>query len=142
MPESIPVLYVLIGNFALLGLCAVLYSLRKQNSNRSTVGMEGYDEYFHRLFDETAIAYHDIDMAGTIRRVNRAECDLLGFEPDLLVGMPVWQLVAPEAQADSRRAVIAKLARETPLVPFQRDYISRDGRQLTLEIHENILFDQ
>src|SRR4051794_2323057 len=136
MPESIPALHVLIGTIGLLclgvGWCAWN---RRKTGLPGIPGPQNYDEYFHRLFDETAIAYHDIDMTGTIRRVNRAECDLLGFEPELLVGMPVWRLVAPEAQEDSRRAVIEKLAGRAPFTPFQRNYISRDGRQLTLEIH-------
>jgi PAS domain S-box-containing protein len=106
------------------------------------VPSESYDEYFHRLFDETAIAYHDIDTKGIIQRVNRAECDLLGYDPKQLTGKPVWELVAPEAQEESRKAVFAKLGRRAPLTPFRRDYISHDGNQLTLEIHENVLRDE
>src|SRR5690242_14524769 len=33
---------------------------------------------FRTLFEEAPIAYHEIDREGVVRRVNRAECDLLG----------------------------------------------------------------
>jgi len=114
----------------------------RRGARGEDVSTGGYDEYFHRLFDETAIAYHDIDTKGVIRRVNRAECDLLGYEPEQLVGRPVWELVAPEKQEESRNAVTAKLGQRAPLGPFQRNYICRAGDQLTLEIHENLLLDE
>ena len=142
MLASVWVIYAAIGFVSLACLCAASYAMGRRASRAGNAGTGDYDKYFHRLFDETAIAYHDIDAKGIIRRVNRAECDLLGYEPEQLVGRPVWELVAPAAQGESRKAVLAKLGQRTPLVPFQRDYIGRGENQLTLEIHENLLFDE
>jgi two-component system sensor histidine kinase/response regulator len=113
---------------------------RKVSGNRLRDGQ--YDKYFHRLLDETVIAYHDLDRNGIIQRVKRAECNLLGYEPEQLIGRPVYELVAPGAKAESKRAVSGKLSGRIPLAPFQREYRRRDGTQLTVEIHENILFDE
>src|SRR3979409_1602628 len=92
-----------------IGFLILLYagfvSYRKSSYRKGThpasaepVHHTQYDKYFHHLFDETAIAYHDIDRNGIIQRVNRAECDLLGYGPEQLVGRPVWELVAPGAK--------------------------------------------
>src|SRR5581483_6615289 len=67
------------------------------------------DERFRRLFEEAPIAYHEIDAQGIVVRVNRAECDLLGFKREELVGKPIWSLVAPEQRELSRQRVWAKL---------------------------------
>jgi PAS domain-containing protein len=37
------------------------------------------EERFRDIFAEAPIAYHEIDSQGIVRRVNRAECELLGF---------------------------------------------------------------
>ena len=135
------IIYAAIGILAVVCLCGAAYKLGSGGARSRAEGIGDYDEYFHRLFDETAIAYHDIDMKGVIRRVNRGECDLLGYEPEQLLGRPVWELVAPETQQESRKAVFAKLGQIAPLGPFRRNYVGSAGNQLTLEIHENLLLD-
>ncbi|MBI1896455.1 MAG: PAS domain S-box protein, partial [Acidobacteria bacterium] len=104
--------------------------------------LDGPDRRFQNLFDETAICYHDIDTCGVIRRVNRAECELLGYNREELIGTPVWKLVAPESRRISEEAVRRKLAGRQVMAPFLRDYVTRDGRKLVLEIHENLLRDE
>ncbi|MEO8126687.1 MAG: PAS domain S-box protein [Bryobacteraceae bacterium] len=131
--------YAGLGLAVLLSLCAASFAMGKRRTAANK--RAGHGDHFHRLFDEIAIAYHDIDTSGVIRRVNRAECDLLGYQPEELIGRPVWELVVPETLQVSREAVLAKLRRQTPLAPFQRDYVNRDGEQITLEIYENLLFD-
>jgi len=37
------------------------------------------EERSRDIFDEAPIAYHELDSQGIVRRVNRAECELLGF---------------------------------------------------------------
>jgi PAS domain-containing protein len=37
------------------------------------------EERFRQLFEEAPVAYHEIDREGLITRVNRAECELLGY---------------------------------------------------------------
>ena len=37
------------------------------------------EERYRSLFVEAPLAYHEIDTEGVVLRVNRAECDLLGF---------------------------------------------------------------
>jgi PAS domain S-box-containing protein len=97
------------------------------------------EERFRALFEEAPVAYHEIDLQGEVTRVNRAECDLLGWPPDQIVGRPVWERVAPGERDKSRDAVLQKLAGQLPLAPFQREYQRRDGTTLSVEIHERLI---
>jgi len=100
------------------------------------------EERFRSLFEDAPIAYHEIDLAGIVRRVNRAECKLLGREASEMIGRPIWDFVTPQEREKSRGAVRRKMAREQPIVPFARDYESTDGATHTLEIHESLIEDQ
>ena len=76
-----------------------------------------------------------------MRRVNRAECALLGLEPEEILGKPIWGLVAPEQPETVREAVRWKISGKRRLVPFEREYVRRDGTRLMLQIHENLIRD-
>ncbi len=88
-------------------------------------------------FAAAPFAYHEIDLDGHVRFVNQAECTLLGFTPQQMIGRPVWEFVAPEVRAECQSAVLAKLRGEQPLAPFERDYIDASGRLRRMEIHES-----
>ena len=96
-------------------------------------------ENYRRLFEDAPVAYHEIDKHGVVLRVNRAECELLGYEKQRVIGRPVWELVVPEHQAESKNSVLGKLAGEQPLAPFLREYTRHDGKRLLLYIHENLI---
>ncbi len=96
---------------------------------------------YQSLFDDAPVAYHEIDRHGIVRRVNRAECQLLALSPCEMLGRPVWEFVAPGAREESRRAVERKLAGRQPLAPFLRVYRRRDGRDVIAEVHENLIRD-
>jgi len=98
-------------------------------------------EQFRGLFEDAPIAYHEIDRQGVVRRVNRAECKLLGLEAHQILDRPIWELAAPEEQAASREAVLRKLTGQAPLIPFQRRYVGSAGAIITVEIQENLIRD-
>jgi PAS domain S-box-containing protein len=100
-----------------------------------------HEEQFRRLFEEAPIAYHEIDAQGIVVRVNRAECELLGFSREELLGKPAWEVVAPEQRDFSRQRVRAKLTGLEELVPFERPYTRRDGTTLLLEVHEKLILE-
>src|SRR5262249_33881014 len=99
------------------------------------------EERFRQLFEEAPVACHEIDRDGVVRRLNRAECALLGFEYSDIIGKPIWNFVADDERIRSQEAVRKKLSGEQPLVPFTRDYLRRDGERLTVEIHEKLIRD-
>jgi PAS domain S-box-containing protein len=100
------------------------------------------EERYRSLFEEAPVAYHEIDREGILLRVNRAECELLGFEAAHMVGRHVREFVAPEERETSRQAIREKIAGLRPLSVFERDYVRRDGGVRVLEIHENFIRDR
>jgi PAS domain S-box-containing protein len=94
----------------------------------------------HRqLFEEAAVAIHEIDTGGIIRVVNQAECQLLGYLSQELIGRHISEFVAAEHQQAARDAISRKIAREEPVTIFTREYRRRDGNYIWLEIHEKLI---
>jgi PAS domain S-box-containing protein len=91
------------------------------------------------LFENAPVAYHELDRDGVVRRVNAAECALLGYQADEILGRPVWDFVAEADRAASREAVLQKLSGTPPLAPIRRRYVRRDGAELLLEIHDRLV---
>lgn len=99
------------------------------------------EERFRLLFDEAPVAYHEIDSQGIVRRVNRAECSLLGYGPAEILGRHASEFVPEEERERSREAVRRKVGGEVPLAPFQREFARADGTRVLFEIHENLIRD-
>jgi len=94
-----------------------------------------------QLFDEAPVAYHEIDTLAVLRRVNRSECELLGFPAEELLGRQVWDLLSIEEREKSRQAVLDKLAERRPLRVFERHYQRNNGANIIVEIHEKLIRD-
>jgi PAS domain S-box-containing protein len=96
---------------------------------------------FRELFDCAPVAYHELDMDGVLRRVNRAECALLGYEAGEMLGRPIWEFIAGADREAGQEALRRKLSGEQALEPFQRRYRQRDGGELWVEIHDILVRD-
>ena len=68
----------------------VLFRMRVQKE------LEKSEEQFRSLFEDAPVAYHELDTKGIVRRVNRAECEMLGYERADVLGKPAWVFIAPE----------------------------------------------
>jgi len=101
-----------------------------------------FDSPYRELFEFAPVAYHEIDAAGILRRVNQTECRMLGYTREEMVGKPVWQFVAADQQEQSREAVRRKVTGEEPPAPFERDFLRRDGGYLILEIYDNLIYNR
>ena len=99
------------------------------------------EKRFRDLFEDAPVAYHETDTDGIVRRVNRAECVLLGREPSQIIGKHAWELLAPEEQERSRDAMRGKLSREMKVEVVERDYVAADGSRHTMEIHASLIED-
>ncbi|HEY3837520.1 MAG TPA: diguanylate cyclase [Bryobacteraceae bacterium] len=99
------------------------------------------EERFRLLYENSPVAYHEIDPRGLIRRANRAESEMLGIPESELIGRSVLDLIAPEERELARTAIAAKVAEKMPLRPFNRTYVRPDGRRVKVEIHENLFRD-
>jgi PAS domain S-box-containing protein len=97
------------------------------------------EERFRMLFDQAPVAMHEIDCDGVVRRVNRAECELLGMEETEIVGRHASEFAAPEERDRSRTSVARKLAGVKPLSVFERTFARKDGSLVVIEVHESAI---
>ena len=96
---------------------------------------------FRALFNDAPIAYHEVDIHRYCRRVNRAECRLLGYAREDILGRPVWAFVSAGEQERVRTLVFEKLAGRLPLERVEREYASASGKRLVFDVHENAILD-
>ncbi len=108
---------------------------------RTEEALQESEAKFRELFDCAPVAYHELDMDGALRRVNRAECALLGYEAGDMLGRPVWEFVAGVDREACQEAIRRKLSGEQPLEPARRRYVRRDGGELWVEIHDILVRD-
>jgi PAS domain S-box-containing protein len=120
-----------------------LVSVLSSEDRGETIAMLRESERrFRDLFEHGPVAYHELDRKGIVRRVNQAECALLGLQADDILGKPIFDFIASGEQSQSWEAFEGKLSGKQAIVPFLRRYVRSDGRQLTLELHDALIHDE
>ncbi len=94
------------------------------------------------LFYDAPLPFHETDRLGRIRRVNRAECELLGYSAAELIGKSVWDLCVPDEREAHRQATLSKLAARLPVKAVERQVIRGDGQTITVRLFERLVFDR
>jgi two-component system sensor kinase FixL len=99
------------------------------------------ERHFQGWFEDAPIACHEVDRNGILLCVNQAECELLGFNAEEMVGRPIWDFMAAEDREKTRTGLLQRIADEQPLVPLEREYKRRDGSSVVMEIHQKRIRD-
>jgi PAS domain S-box-containing protein len=97
------------------------------------------EERFRALFKDAPIASHEVDCEGIIRHVNPAECALLGYRTEEIIGKHVWDLVSRDSREVVRRNVMDRIDQVRPANPYECDFLCRDGTLVTVEVHESLI---
>jgi len=74
-----------------------------------------------------------------VRRVNQAECTLLGYTADEMVGRAIWEFVTVAERDTSREAFRRRRSGAVSTDPLQRRFIRSDGAELCIEIHTSLV---
>jgi PAS domain S-box-containing protein len=99
------------------------------------------ERHFQSWFEDAPVACHEVDRQGVLLCVNQAECQLLGFSAEEMVGRPIWDFMASEDREKTRTGLLQRIADEQPLVPLEREYKRRDGSSVIMEIHQKRIRD-
>ncbi len=97
---------------------------------------------YRDLFDHAPVPYEETDREGTIRRVNQAACTLLRCAAERMIGRPAWDMASPDDRPAVREAILRRISADTEAAPYECQYILDDGTHLTVEVRENLIFDQ
>ena len=99
------------------------------------------ERHFQSWFQDAPVACHEVDRQGVMLCVNQAECELLGFSAEEMIGRPIWDFMAAEDREKTRTGLLQRIADEQPLVPLEREYKRRDGSSVIMEIHQKRIRD-
>ncbi|MEA3210936.1 MAG: hypothetical protein QOE70_3993 [Chthoniobacter sp.] len=93
---------------------------------------------FRDLFDEAPVAYHELDLAGRIARVNKTELAMLGYAADEMVGRPVWDfLIEDAAEKVVPHAITGELQPES----YQRTFRKKGGGKVPVLMRNKLIND-
>ncbi|HQP31710.1 MAG TPA: PAS domain S-box protein, partial [Deltaproteobacteria bacterium] len=100
------------------------------------------EEKYHDILENMAEAYLENDLDGTLTFVNKATCDLLGYDRDVLVGMNYRQYTAPE-KAKAIYAIYHRIyTTGQPEMIEDHEVMRRDGAVITLQLYARLLRDR
>jgi PAS domain S-box-containing protein len=118
-------------------MVAVLQAYQDRLSEAAQQGASRYDQVF--AAPPPGVSVHEFDASGIIRRVNAVGLKILGFQPDQMVGRPVWEFVV--MQEASKQSVQKKLGGEKDIKPFVRTFRRADGSGVAMLLVDRRLQD-
>jgi len=127
-----PLVWVLV----FVGVALVISYLRRAPKSAVRSADDGPSD---ELFESAPIGYLEIDTKGTVRRVNRRECELRGLALREIAGKRCWDLSPPADRQQHREQTERRLTAQAALFPYQRKYLRPDGSQVMVEVHEQRL---
>lgn len=104
-----------------------------------TEGLRPPTDFLVDLFENGAVALHLVGPDGTIRYANRAELQLLGYDPDEYIGRDIAQFHAdPDTIAD----ILTRLSSGETLDKYPARLRAKDGSIRHVLISSSVFFDE
>jgi rsbT co-antagonist protein RsbR len=105
---------------------------------RAEAALRESEERYRSLLENANDIVYSHDLQGDFLSINRAGIEATGYtREEVLGGMNIAQMVAPEHLALAKRMTAQKLHDPTPTI-YEIDIISKDGRRLTLEVSTRV----
>lgn len=95
---------------------------------------------YHELFDNAAILLFTTDMEGNFINCNKYVRQL-GYEPDELTTMSVFDLVAPEYVDLVKKKIVDKL-KGVDTTAYNIEIIDRNEKRVVLELNTRLIYDR
>lgn len=105
---------------------------------RAERALQQSERQFRDLFDDAPVAYHELDLANRITRVNTTELTMLGYTLDEMVGRSVSDFIVEDRLAE---AVPTELAGELRFETYQRVFRRKDGRKIPVLMRHKLMTD-
>jgi diguanylate cyclase (GGDEF)-like protein/PAS domain S-box-containing protein len=110
-------------------------SERKRNENV----LREAEERFRSAFEHAPIGMGLADEGGQLFRVNRAMADMLGYEPEALLGLRIRDITYPDDWSTSEREMQRMFAGEIEGYRMEKRYVHADGRVLWGEVSVSLV---
>ena len=119
-----------------IGTLAESVTRMAQELKQTTVSKVYVDDIIETMLDSLMVVNPD----ATIKTINKAACELLGYRRDELVGQPVQTILKPNAAAN-RAADIADLTGTASSIGIEDVFVAKDGREISVEVAAAVMHD-
>jgi diguanylate cyclase (GGDEF)-like protein/PAS domain S-box-containing protein len=123
-------------------VAAVLISVDITDRKKAEEELRQRERHYRKLWDDAPVAYHILDTKGIITDVNRTEAHMLGYEPEEMVGRPVFDFISPEERAEAERWFRTKIAGHRFPKGHDRLYRRKDGSDVHVSIDDVLEYDR
>jgi PAS domain S-box-containing protein/putative nucleotidyltransferase with HDIG domain len=100
------------------------------------------EERYRELWDNAPIAYHTLDTKGTITGVNRTEAKMLEYDPEQMLGKPIFDFILPEQKAEAKKRFLQKVTGKSIPDAKDRIYVTKSGRKMHVTIDDVWEYDE
>ncbi len=98
-------------------------------------------EQYRQLFEEAPVAYHELNVQGVVQRVSDAECKLLEYSREEMVGKHICEFVAPYEKKACIQTFAKKMQGQLPIGHTLRYYRTKSNREVAVEIYDQLMRD-
>ncbi len=119
-----------------IGMLAESVTRMAQELNHTTVSKVYVDDIIETMLDTLVVVNPD----ATIKTVNKAACELLGYQRHELIGQPVQTIMKRNA-ATNGAADIADPTESVPSIDTEDVFIAKDGREISVEVAGAVMHD-
>ena len=95
---------------------------------------------YRSLFEQSNDAVFLLDLAGVHLDVNQRAADMLGYTPQEIAGLSLWEIVVPSEHTQSE-TVLAGLLSNQHFPPYERLFRKKDGTVVPVEINVELVRD-
>ncbi|MCX6120741.1 MAG: PAS domain S-box protein [Ignavibacteriales bacterium] len=108
---------------------------------RTEEAIEKSEEKFRQMFDDAPLGYHEIDIKGKIKNINRMELEMLGYTLEEMRDAPVWKFNSD--REESKKRILSKLAGTMPCdKQVERTYTRKNGTTIPVLLDDGLLKDE
>jgi PAS domain S-box-containing protein len=107
------------------------------HSKRDELALRASEERYRDLFEHATDLIQSVDPEGRFEYVNAAWRTTLGYGPEDLSRLTLWDIVAPE-ERDHCREVFDHVLRGDPVDQLRTVFLARDGRRVIVEGNTNV----
>lgn len=116
----------------------------KEKTNKSSKDskLKTQLERYKKLWEDSPVACHSLDLLGRIIAVNKTECKLLGYKKEDMIGKLIFDFIKPDQQEMATQRFRQKIRGEKVKQDINRIYITKKGDEIYVSIFDELEKDK